>query len=64
MNNKEKQIKLLQGKLDIIMKMLADVSSELQELIEEEEVKHKVYVKNFTLKQEDEDDVEISNFPF
>lgn len=64
MNNKEKQIKLLQGKLDIIMKMLADVSSELQELIKEEEVKPKVYVKNFTPKQEDEDDVEISNFPF
>ena len=63
MNNKEKQIKLLQGKLDIIMKMLADVSSELQELIKEEEVKQ-VYVKTFTPKQEDEDDVEISDFPF
>lgn len=62
MNNKEKQIRLLQGKLDIIMKMLADVSSELQELVEEKEVKHKVYVKNFTPKEED--DVEISNFPF
>ena len=64
MNNKEKQIKLLQGKLDIIMKMLADVSSELQELIKEEEVKPKVCVKNFTPKYEDEDDVEISDFPF